>query len=118
MKAARFFLFTNQWETSCPARWWPNPSYWKRSSIGPEAREQLKANRWPTDTVIRTAHGGWRATLTVICQETHSFTLHWIPTSYAFAFDSSVALAAWSRRIGEFLPDHLLESNDPKQGTI
>lgn len=64
---------------------------WKR--IAPES--------WPRDTVVELRGGKWRVTLTLLSQETRSFTLHWVPTAYAFTFDSSGLLHAWARRPGE-----------------
>lgn len=64
---------------------------WKR--IAPES--------WPRDTVVELRGGKWRVTLTLLSQETRSFTLNWVPTAYAFTFDSSGRLLAWGRRNGD-----------------
>ena len=59
---------------------------------------------WPSDTVINLGGGGWSVRLTLLSQETRSFTQHWVPTAYAFTFDSAGQLHAWSRRAGEPIP--------------
>lgn len=55
---------------------------------------------WPHDTVLTTSDGGARVVLTLISRETRSFTLEWVPSTFAFRFDRSGALLAWSRREG------------------
>ena len=55
---------------------------------------------WPNDTLFDLVGGAHRVRLTLLSQETHSYTQHWIPTLYAFTFAADGHLQAWSRRSG------------------
>ena len=59
-----------------------------------------KPRDWPRDTVASGA-AGWRITMTLLSRETRSYTQHWVPTAYSFAFSPEGRLVAWSRRIGD-----------------
>lgn len=60
---------------------------------------------WPRDTVMQLPDGGKRVRLTLLSQETRSYTQHWIATAYAFTFDGQGRLQAWARREGEPIPN-------------
>jgi len=56
---------------------------------------------WPSDTTISSFDGGWQIRLTMLTQETRSYSQHWTPFLFVFKFDREGELKAWSRRIGE-----------------
>jgi hypothetical protein len=56
---------------------------------------------WPPDTVTAVESGGWFVRLTLLSRATRSYTLHWMPFAYCFAFDGEGRLLAWTQRAGE-----------------
>lgn len=56
---------------------------------------------WPRDTVTATEGGGWLVRATLLSRATRSYTLHWMPFAYCFAFDGQGRLLAWTQRTGE-----------------
>jgi len=67
-----------------------------------EAWRRAAPNDWPRDTVAtRSPPDGWHVTVTLLSRDTRSYTLHWVPTAYAFEFNTDGVLVGWASRLGE-----------------
>ena len=56
---------------------------------------------WPRDTVVARSADAWHVTVTLLSRDTRSYTLHWVPTAYAFEFNTDGVLVGWASRLGE-----------------
>lgn len=68
------------------------------------AWRNMAPDTWPHDTVTELGNGRRIVRLTLLSQETRSYTQHWTPTAYALTFNADGQLRAWSRRAGVPVP--------------
>lgn len=60
----------------------------------------LLPDPWPPDTMVNLRNGNVRAVITILSQDSHSYTQSWTPVAYAFTFDHTGQLLAWASRRG------------------